>query len=30
GEVGYRLPPGYQVNNHNIILSGNCNTCNAK
>ena len=27
GEVGYRLPPGYRVDNHNIILSGTCNSC---
>lgn len=27
GEVNYRVPAGYQVNNSNIILSGSCRTC---
>ncbi|NJC26545.1 Fur family transcriptional regulator [Neolewinella antarctica] len=30
GEVGYNLPKGYRVDNHNIILSGNCNACSKK
>lgn len=30
GEVDYRVPAGYQVNNSNIILSGSCRTCSEK
>ncbi|TXF90306.1 transcriptional repressor [Neolewinella aurantiaca] len=30
GEVEYSLPAGYKVDNHNIILSGNCNDCSGK
>lgn len=27
GEVDYRLPDGYRVDNSNIILSGSCRAC---
>ncbi len=27
GEVDYRLPTGYRVDNSNIILSGSCKAC---
>jgi hypothetical protein len=30
GEVDYRIPAGYQVDNSNIILSGSCRMCSEK
>lgn len=30
GEVDYRLPAGYLVDNSNIVLSGSCRSCREK